>query len=164
MVSESKIVSRAQLLNLVHDWRRAEETIVFTNGVFDLLHCGHLLSFEKAASFGSRLIVGVNSDRSVKTLNKGPARPINIEHDRALLIAGLRVVEAVTIFDEETPFELLAELHPDVLVKGGDYQLHEVVGREFCDRVELIEILPGYSSSRLIDRILAAHVNLENTR
>ncbi len=137
----------------MHRWRAAGKTVAFTNGVFDILHRGHLYSIEQAASFCDRLIVGINSDASARTLGKGPERPINNEIDRAGLVAGLAVVDAVVIFDEPTPWELLRDIRPDVLAKGGDYKLEEIVGREFAGRVERLGMVEGLSTTRLVDTI-----------
>ena len=141
------------LLELVTKWRKAGETVVFTNGVFDILHCGHLLSFEFAAQQGDHLIVGVNTDQSARTLDKGKGRPFNKDTDRAKLIAGLRVVDAVILFDQPTPLELIVAIQPDVLVKGMDYELDAVVGREYAGRVERVPLLEGYSTTNLIEKI-----------
>ncbi len=149
----SKVVSRDELLDKVGKWRASGETIAFTNGVFDLLHSGHLYSLERSAEFGDRLVVGVNSDRSARHLSKGSNRPINCEDDRAACIAALGMVDLVVLFDEPTPYDLLSELKPDVLAKGDDYRIEDVVGREFADRVELIERLEGFSTSSLIEKI-----------
>lgn len=151
--SSRKILSRAELLIQAARWRAEGLTTVFTNGVFDLLHRGHLLSLEAAAGLGDRLIVAVNSDRSARSLNKGDGRPYCPEMDRAALIAGFEVVDSVVIFDEPTPWELLRDLKPDVLVKGADYQPDQVVGRGFAGRVELIPLLPEHSTTRLVERI-----------
>jgi D-beta-D-heptose 7-phosphate kinase/D-beta-D-heptose 1-phosphate adenosyltransferase len=148
-----KIVLFDRLCELTAGWRKRGETIAFTNGVFDILHRGHLNSLERAADLADRLIVAVNSDRSVRGLGKGEERPLNREQDRAALIAALAIVDAAIIFDEPTPLELIRAVRPNVLVKGGDYAVNEVVGREFADRVVLVETLPGYSTSSLIARI-----------
>ncbi len=154
--SVDKIFTREDLTEVIDRWRNFNETIAFTNGVFDILHRGHVHSLEKAASFADHLIVGVNSDRSAKTLGKGDDRPVNREDDRAAVVAGVGVVDAVVIFDEETPHELLSEICPDTLVKGSDYKIEEIVGREFAKRVARIELLDGYSTTKLIKRIRAA--------
>jgi len=151
--SAAKIVSRPRLVEIASEWRRNGLTIVFTNGVFDILHRGHLASLEAAAQYADRLVVGVNSDASARMLGKGSDRPINREQDRATLIAGISVVDLVVIFDELTPWELLSELRPDTLAKGGDYQIEEIVGREFAGRVERIELVPGLSTTNLVEKI-----------
>lgn len=151
----NKVLSKADLLKLAENWRASGLRIVFTNGVFDLLHIGHLKSIETASSFGDRLVIGVNSDASARQLGKGPDRPLNRAEDRALLLAGLTAVDAVTIFEELTPWELLRDLRPDTIAKGGDYQIDQIVGREFADRVERIDLAPGYSTTNLVKRIKA---------
>lgn len=147
-------ISRDLMFERIAIWREKGETIAFTNGVFDMLHRGHVHSLERAAEFADRLIVGVNSDSSVRRLNKGSGRPLNKEEDRAALIAALRVVDAVVLFDETTPRELISGIRPDVLVKGADYKIEEIAGREFAGRVELVEMMSGYSTSSLVRRIV----------
>ncbi|MDT8437003.1 MAG: D-glycero-beta-D-manno-heptose 1-phosphate adenylyltransferase [Gemmatimonadota bacterium] len=133
--------------------------LVFTNGVFDLLHRGHVASLEAARRLGDRLVVGVNSDASVRRL-KGPERPFQPEDDRASLVAALRCVDAVTVFDEDTPEALVAALRPEVLVKGADYEGRPVAGadavRAAGGEVRLVPLLPGRSTSDLVARIRAA--------
>jgi len=152
-VTSQKIVSQPELLLLAEKWRKNSETIVFTNGVFDIIHRGHLKSFERAVEFADRLVVGVNTDRSARALAKGPGRPLVSENDRAALVAGFSTVDAVVLFDEDTPYELLKALKPDVLVKGADYKLEDIVGREFAKRVERIELAKGFATSSLIRKI-----------
>jgi D-beta-D-heptose 7-phosphate kinase/D-beta-D-heptose 1-phosphate adenosyltransferase len=151
--SEAKVLECKKLLSLVAEWRAEGLTVAFTNGVFDILHRGHLHSIEQAASFCDRLIVAVNSDSSARSLGKGPERPINKEADRAALMAGFSAVDAVVIFDEPTPWELLKEIKPDVLAKGGDYKLEEIVGREFAGRVERLGLVQGLSTTKLVETI-----------
>jgi D-glycero-beta-D-manno-heptose 1-phosphate adenylyltransferase len=131
--------------------------VVFTNGVFDLLHRGHVLYLQRARELGDALVVGVNTDASARRLGKGSDRPLNRELDRALVVAALECVDAVCLFDEDTPRELVARLLPDVLVKGGDYELSQVAGREEVEaaggEVSLIPFLEGYSTSGLLRRI-----------
>ncbi len=130
--------------------------VVFTNGCFDLVHPGHVAYLEAARALGDVLVVGVNTDASVRRL-KGEGRPLVGEEDRARVLAGLAAVDAVTLFDEDTPAELIAALRPDVLVKGGDYTLDGIVGREVVEAdggtVRVIPFLPGYSTTALVDRI-----------
>lgn len=145
----------------LHTWTREEavafcgkcrsrgEKIVFTNGCFDILHRGHVEYLTKARSLGERLIVGVNTDRSVKKL-KGEQRPVNKQDDRAFLLAALGCVDGVVLFDEDTPYQLIQALKPDVLVKGGDYKLEDIVGRELVDEVVIVPIVDGYSTTGLI--------------
>jgi rfaE bifunctional protein nucleotidyltransferase chain/domain len=131
-------------------------TVVFTNGVFDILHRGHVEYLYAARALGDALVVGVNTDASTKRLDKGDDRPINGEEDRALVLAGLACVDAVTLFDEDTPRELVAVLLPDVLVKGGDYTVDEVAGAEEVmaagGRVEIIPLVPGRSTTSILER------------
>jgi rfaE bifunctional protein nucleotidyltransferase chain/domain len=150
------IASLEDLQLLVAAWRRAGDAIVFTNGVFDILHPGHVRYLQAARGQGSRLVVAVNSDRSVRT-NKGPSRPINPEAERAELLAALACVDAVVIFDEETPAEIVRRLQPDVLVKGADWPADQIVGRDTVEarggRVVLMPIEQGYSTSAIIERV-----------
>jgi rfaE bifunctional protein nucleotidyltransferase chain/domain len=140
-------------------WRAAGKRIVFTNGVFDILHPGHLAQLEAARSFGDALVVGLNSDASVRGLHKGPERPIFDESARRRMLEALRCVDAVVLFDAPTPLELIREIRPDVLVKGSDYTSAEVVGRDFVEaqggRVELVPLVPGYSTTAVVERIRA---------
>ena len=149
---------------LTEAWRAAGERIVFTNGVFDLLHRGHAEYLEEAASLGDRLVVGVNTDASVGRL-KGPTRPIVPEDERAELVGALACVDAVVLFDDDTPERLIREVRPDVLAKGGDWKLEEIVGRELVEslggRVVRVRLREGFSTSALIERILAGKSALE---
>lgn len=157
LLSEGRVLSRGELLNRYG--RPREERLVFTNGVFDLLHVGHLVSLEAARAFGERLVVGINSDVSTRRL-KGPSRPYQPEGDRARLVAALRCVDAVTLFDEDTPEALIAELLPDVLVKGADYTEQEVAGadavRAAGGEVRLVELVDGRSTTDIAARIREA--------
>ncbi len=114
-----------KLLQQINKWRETNETIVFTNGVFDILHVGHVTYLEQAAAQGTKLIIGVNSDDSVRTLNKGPERPINPEWARVRVLEALRCVDAAVVFSDHTPLELILAIQPDILVKGGDYNPEE---------------------------------------
>ena len=138
-------------------WHSQGKVVVFTNGVFDLLHPGHIAQLEVARSFGDVLVVGLNSDISVVLLDKGPGRPVMDQEARRIVLSALRCVDAVEIFDEPTPLELIRLVMPDVLVKGEDYAGREVVGREIVEaaggRVELVPLLPGFSTTSLIERI-----------
>ncbi len=142
----------------LEDWRAAGDEIVFTNGVFDLLHIGHVGYLAEAASLGDRLVVGVNSDASVRRL-KGPGRPIVPADERAGIVAALGCVDAVAIFDEDTPEQLIRAVRPQVLVKGADWAADAIVGREFVEstggRVERISLHEGRSTTGIIERILA---------
>jgi rfaE bifunctional protein nucleotidyltransferase chain/domain len=137
-------------------WRAANARIVFTNGVFDLLHRGHVEYLEEARALGDRLIVGINSDASVRRL-KGPSRPIVGEEDRRALVAALACVDLAVLFEEDTPLRLIEAVQPDVLVKGGDYAVPDIVGREVVEarggRVTTIALRPGLSTSELVKRI-----------
>lgn len=137
-------------------WRVAGDAIVFTNGVYDLLHRGHVEYLEEARALGDRLVVGVNSDASVRRL-KGPTRPILSQRDRAGLVAALACVDLVVVFDDDTPLALIEAVRPDVLVKGADYALDQIVGRDFVEanggRVETIALRPGLSTSAIVERI-----------
>ena len=145
---------------LVTALRAAGKTVVFTNGVYDLLHPGHVRYVQAARAHGDALIVGVNSDRSVRA-NKGPGRPINSEHDRAELIAALAAVDAAVIFDEDTPHAIISAIQPDILVKGADWAADQIVGRDVVEarggRVVRAEVEPGYSTTAMLERIRAAN-------
>jgi D-beta-D-heptose 7-phosphate kinase/D-beta-D-heptose 1-phosphate adenosyltransferase len=136
--------------------RPREARVVFTNGCFDLLHPGHVAYLDEARRMGDHLVVGVNTDASVRRL-KGGSRPLVSQDDRALVLAALASVDAVTLFDEDTPLELLRELVPDVLVKGGDYDVGAIVGRDVVEaaggEVTVLPYLPGYSTTTLLERI-----------
>lgn len=154
---QSKIFDTSEAFrHLLARWKLEGETVVFTNGCFDLVHRGHIDSLAKAAEFGSRLVVGLNSDTSVKFL-KGKNRPLIDQHSRAILLASLMMVDAVVIFDEETPYQLIKSIKPDVLAKGSEYQLEEIVGYDIVlgsgGRVERIELTEGLSTSKLIEKI-----------
>ena len=153
---KERIFSREELPQEVKRLRLKSKTIAFTNGVFDILHEGHIAVLAEAASFADVLIVGVNSDSSVKKL-KGDSRPVNNQNSRALIIAALIMVDAVVIFDEETPLELIKMIRPDVLVKGGDYTMETMVGSDevLADggRVEIIPLREGFSTTNIINKI-----------
>ena len=153
--AEDKVLSREALLTRVALWRANGERIVFTNGCFDLLHVGHITLLEQAHRFGDRLIVAINSDASVSSL-KGPTRPIVGERERARVLAALAAVDAVVVFNEPTPMELIQATRPDVLVKGGDYVIDTVVGAQqvlsWSGQVKIVPIVEGYSTTRLIAR------------
>ena len=152
---EHKILPRAKLLQ--HYGRPRDQRIVFTNGCFDVIHRGHVDYLDAARDLGDMLIVGVNTDASMRRLHKGPGRPLVAEHDRAYVLAALECVDAVTLFDEDTPRELIAALLPDVLVKGGDYAPEAVVGREEVEaaggKLVLIPYVEGYSTTAMIRRM-----------
>ncbi|HET7899011.1 MAG TPA: D-glycero-beta-D-manno-heptose 1-phosphate adenylyltransferase [Flavisolibacter sp.] len=139
----------------VRQWRQQGQTVVFTNGCFDILHAGHIASLAEAAEQGDRLIVALNSDASVKAL-KGEHRPVNDEAARATVMAALKMVDAVTVFSEPTPRELIVALMPDVLVKGGDYKVEEIAGAkevlENGGRVVINPIVAGFSTTSIIEK------------
>ncbi len=150
--TEHRIKSFKELQKSVEFLKRDDKKIVFTNGCFDILHLGHVKYLQKAKSFGDVLIVGVNSDSSVKRL-KGDSRPVNSEYDRAYILASLDCVDFVIIFDEDTPYNLISMVKPDVLVKGGDYKGKDVVGSDIAKRVELVDFVEGRSTTSTISRI-----------
>ncbi len=155
-VRGGKVLARADLAARAAGWRVMGKKIVFTNGCFDLLHAGHLSLLHEAASLGDVLVLAINSDDSVRRL-KGPDRPIVSAEERAALLAALSCVDAVTIFDEDTPLEILRAVRPHVLVKGQDYGIDKVVGRELVEadggRVALVSLLSAKSTSAIVDRI-----------
>jgi len=154
MPTSDKIYSVEALLVKRQEWK--DQKVVFTNGCFDILHLGHVDYLEKAAAKGDRLIVALNTDASVSQL-KGPNRPVNNENARARLIAALSFVDAVTFFSDDTPFSLIKELIPDVLVKGSDYNISNIVGADVVmengGKVETIDLVEGYSTTNIINKI-----------
>lgn len=152
---QDKVLSRDSVAAQADAWRSAGLSVVFTNGCFDLLHVGHVKTLHRARAEGDRLIVGVNSDASVQRL-KGPSRPINPERDRATLLAALECVDAVTIFAEDTPVELLSVVRPDVHVKGGDYREEDLpeaaVVKQHGGRIVLISLVPDRSTTAIIEK------------
>jgi D-glycero-beta-D-manno-heptose 1-phosphate adenylyltransferase len=155
-IISQKIFDGPGLIHQVNRWRVLSKTIAFTNGVFDILHQGHIASLSDAAREADFLIVGLNSDASTKRL-KGPGRPINDQHARATVMAALLMVDAVTLFDEDTPLELINAIRPDVLVKGGDYTLDQIVGAKevlsWGGRVVINPIVPGFSTTGILEKI-----------
>ncbi len=145
---KNKIVKLEDFLSINLDNKRK----VFTNGCFDILHRGHVEYLEKARELGDILILGLNTDASVKRL-KGEMRPINSEIDRAIVLSALWCIDYIILFDEDTPFELIKSIRPDILVKGGDYKIEEVVGREFAKEVILIDFVDGYSTTNIINKM-----------
>lgn len=141
---------------ILNRWRFKSDQLVFTNGVFDILHKGHVDYLSKAKDLGSKLIVGINSDKSVRTLNKGTNRPLQDENSRALIIAALHFVDMVVIFDESTPFNLIKAVRPNILVKGSDYQLTDIVGHdilaEYGGEVKTIDYIEGHSTTAIIEK------------
>lgn len=156
----AKVVDRQTLLAERERLRHEGKRVVFTNGCFDLLHLGHIRLLQHAKSLGDVLVVGINSDRSTREV-KGPLRPIVDERERSEILAALEAVDYVTVFDEPTPRELVQALLPDVLVKGGDWPLDEIVGRAEVEaaggQVVSLPYLNGHSTSRIIERILNRH-------
>lgn len=154
---QAHIVDLVTAQRLAHVWRLKSDRVVFTNGVFDILHRGHVTYLEQAAALGHRLIVGVNSDASVKRLGKGDDRPLNTEQDRAHVLAALRCVDAVVVFDQDTPMELIQAIGPDVLVKGGDWTVDKIVGGEYVrnygGEVVSLPLVEGLSTTALVNKI-----------
>jgi D-beta-D-heptose 7-phosphate kinase/D-beta-D-heptose 1-phosphate adenosyltransferase len=152
----SKIYSLPELEKEIRRWRLKNNKIVFTNGVFDVLHEGHIASLSQAATYGNVLIVALNSDASVKRL-KGPSRPVNNENARALMLASMLMTDAVIIFEEDTPLNLINTLLPDVLVKGGDYTIDQIAGAKEViangGEVILADIIEGISTTAIIERM-----------
>ena len=152
-----KIKTKDDLHRIVEDLKKKGKKIVFTNGCFDLLHLGHIRYLEKAKSLGDILVVGVNSDRSVRNL-KGPERPILSEEERSEILSGLGCVDYITVFDEQTPLELISSLQPHTLVKGGDWTKETTVGKDVVERsggeVVILPFIEGSSTSNLIEAIL----------
>ncbi len=150
----SGVVEQGQLINLVEKVRQAGERVVMTNGCFDILHAGHVRYLEQASEFGDRLVVAVNDDASVRRL-KGNARPVNPLEHRMAVLAGLASVDWVVAFSEDTPERLICELRPEVLVKGGDYRPHEVAGNRCAGKTQVVPIVAGCSTTRIIGAIKA---------
>lgn len=154
----SKIKTPEALAHLCNSWRATGQKIVFTNGCFDILHRGHLQYLAAAAGEGNKLVVGLNSDASVKRL-KGETRPIHSEEDRLFQLASLLVVDAVCLFEEDTPARLIELVKPDVLAKGGDYQKENIVGADFVEnnggRIAIIPFVEGHSTTGIIGKLNA---------
>ncbi|MCA9462310.1 MAG: D-glycero-beta-D-manno-heptose 1-phosphate adenylyltransferase [Nitrospirales bacterium] len=158
---KQKIYSLDQLIPLIAAHRQVGESIVFTNGCFDLLHIGHVRYLQAAKHLGDRLVVGINSDQSVRKLSKGTGRPFIPDHQRAEIISALGCVDYVMIFDEADPLNLIKAIQPQVLVKGGDWTPDRIVGREFVEKrggtVRSIPLTPESSTSLIVQKILATH-------
>jgi rfaE bifunctional protein nucleotidyltransferase chain/domain len=156
----SKILDREQLRRACVVWNFKNRKVVFTNGCFDILHLGHIEYLAKAANLGDVLVIGMNSDLSVHRI-KGDSRPINDEHSRSMVLASLEFVTVVVLFDEETPYELIKTIQPDILVKGRDYKIKEIVGHDIVlargGKVKTIELTPGYSTTGIEQKILKLH-------
>jgi D-glycero-beta-D-manno-heptose 1-phosphate adenylyltransferase len=156
MASEEKIITKVQAEDLVTEWKSAGNKIVFTNGCFDILHMGHVDYLEKARNLGDKLIIGLNTDNSVSRF-KGSERPIQDQHSRARVMAALSSVDAVVLFDEDNPLELISALLPDILVKGSDYLAENIVGADVVKKnggeVKTIDFVSGYSTSNIVKKI-----------
>jgi D-glycero-beta-D-manno-heptose 1-phosphate adenylyltransferase len=156
-IINQKIYNRQKLERQLELWRFAEKKIVFTNGCFDLLHLGHVDYLAKAAALGNVLVVALNTDASV-SLIKGPSRPLTNEHSRQFIMASLFFVNAVILFDEPTPIELIKLVQPDFLVKGGDYKVEDIVGYDVVKakggQVVTIDLVPGYSTTAIENKII----------
>ena len=153
---KSKIYSLKMLKSQVDSWKKSGEKVVFTNGCFDIVHRGHIEVLAHTADLGDRLIIGLNSDRSIQAL-KGENRPIENEDSRSILLASLSFVDAVVLFSEETPLNLITTLKPDVLAKGGDYEIETIIGHKIVQdnggQVILVPFIDGFSSTNIIDKI-----------
>jgi rfaE bifunctional protein nucleotidyltransferase chain/domain len=162
---QNKISSKEALLSKVAIWKTENQKVVFTNGVFDIIHRGHIEYLAQAADCGDKFIVAVNADASVKRLGKGDSRPLQDEDSRALIIAALHFVDAVVVFDDDTPFNLISDLIPEVLIKGGDYDVNctdvsdkkYIVGSDLVKnndgQVEVIQFVEGYSTTKIEEKI-----------
>jgi D-glycero-beta-D-manno-heptose 1-phosphate adenylyltransferase len=155
MMTSEKILSKEDALPFINEWKKKGK-VVFTNGCFDILHLGHVDYLEKAKKLGSKLILGLNTDKSIQRL-KGPDRPITDEYSRARVIAALEFVDAVILFEEETPYDLISYLKPDILVKGDDYAIENIVGADVVlengGTVKTVSLVKGYSTSTIISKI-----------
>lgn len=161
--TQTKIWPTDLLDQKVNEVKSAGKSIVFTNGVFDILHAGHVHYLEQTAQLGDFFIVALNSDESVQRLDKSPARPLQSEQSRAAVMASLGCVDAVVIFSEDTPKEIIEQITPNVLVKGGDYQLHQIAGADWVKQhggtVTTIEFLPGFSTTQIEQKIIQTFHN-----
>ncbi len=155
-VLNAKILDKEKLEKSLAFWRLMKKKIVFTNGCFDIIHLGHINYLSKAADLGTILIIGLNTDASVKRL-KGIGRPVNDEDARAQSLAALLFVDAIILFDEDTPYNLIKKVKPDILVKGSDYKSEDIVGHDIVEEnggeVVTIDLLPGYSTTSIIQKI-----------
>ncbi|GAB3825556.1 D-glycero-beta-D-manno-heptose 1-phosphate adenylyltransferase [Pontibacter rugosus] len=156
MNSKDKIYSLPQLQEQVQNWRNQGQKIVFTNGCFDLLHLGHVDYLEKARQLGHRLVLGLNTDSSISRI-KGPSRPLQDEMSRARIMASLLFIDAVVLFDEDTPLNLIKAIQPDILVKGDDYAVNQIVGHEVVEarggEVKTVPLVQGYSTTNIVKKI-----------
>lgn len=156
-IIQNKIITKKEdAFSLLQMWRFKDQKIVFTNGCFDIVHRGHLEYLAKAASMGNKLVIGLNTDASVQEL-KGPSRPINNEYSRALLLASLGFVDMVIYFGEQTPYDLIQYVQPDILVKGSDYNAEDIVGYDIVKakggEIKTLDFIEGFSSSSIIEKI-----------
>ena len=155
--TDRRIFDRISAVRMVNVWRLKSDRIVFTNGCFDILHRGHVEYLQEAAALGDRLVVGVNSDASVRRLGKGEDRPLNDQDSRAKVLAALRCVDAVVIFEEDTPLELITALQPDVVATGGDWKPEQIVGADLVKarggEVRSLKLVDGFSTTALVERI-----------
>jgi len=161
MKTTEKIWKREEAMLLSSKIKEEGQRIVFTNGCFDILHAGHVTYLQEAAALGDFLVVGINSDDSIKRLEKSPARPLQNEFSRTAVMAALGCVGAVVVFDEDTPIQLIQAVKPDVLVKGADYKIEDIVGAaevlSWGGEVKTLDFLPGYSTSSIEKKILEAN-------
>jgi rfaE bifunctional protein nucleotidyltransferase chain/domain len=157
---KNKIISRPQITGLIADLKKKGHKIVFTNGCFDLIHVGHVRYLQEARALGSCLVIGLNSDQSIRRI-KDPARPLILEGQRAEVLAALGCVDYVVLFDDVDPFELIKEVRPDVLVKGADWAMDKIIGADLVSsyggEVRRIDLVPSISTSEIIDRIISRY-------
>ena len=153
-----KFVSKESLQTLLKGWNEQQYKIVFTNGCFDILHRGHVEYLCHARDLGDKLVLGLNTDASVKRQGKSPERPVNNEETRAIILAGLECIDAIVLFDEDTPYDLIKFVQPDILVKGNDYKAEEIVGYDIVSAkggsVMTIPLVQGFSTTRLIEKLI----------
>lgn len=155
-IIRSKIIQQDDLKPILNRWRFKDQKIVFTNGCFDILHLGHLEYLASAADLANKLVIGLNTDQSVRRQGKGANRPLQDENSRALVLAALHFVDLVILFEEDTPLELIRQVQPDVLVKGADYAIEDIVGHEVVQakggEVKTISFIEGYSTTSIIEK------------
>ena len=157
---KGKIVSRKNAVGIVREWQEAGKKVVFTNGCFDIVHRGHVDYLLRAADLGDKMVLGLNTDASVSRI-KGPKRPLVDEESRAILLAAFEFIDLIVFFDEETPYELIKAVQPNVLVKGSDYKVEDIVGYDIVigrgGTVETIDFVEGFSTTNLIQKIIDTH-------
>ena len=149
----SKIKSQSEIIQIISLLRKHNKKIVFTNGCFDILHAGHIYSLQQSKSYGDILVVGLNSDTSIKRI-KGDSRPINVEEMRAITLAGMAAVDFIVSFEDDTPEDLIKLIQPDILTKGRDYEGAKISGQEWAKKIEFTDMVPGKSSTKLINRLI----------